>query len=148
MNEWCTYETRFSNGFYYYGKGKTRAVNNGTYTGSGTRYRLALLHWENSLNSGEIIPVTTVLDTYATEVEAYSAEELLVPITLLSDPFCLNMHSGGLKGRYQTAGRLLTRINSEKRMAARKEKAARAKLRKERDAQKIRDLKNKLKEKK
>ena len=143
MFKWCTYETRFSNGFYYLGKGMTDRVNKGTYTGSGIRYRLALLHWQDSLNLGELTVTTRTLNTYATEAEAYAAEELLIPIQLLADPYCLNMHSGGLKGKYQTPGRLLRSINAAKRTMTRKQVADRAKVKTQMLKNKIKELKKK-----
>jgi len=141
---YCTYETIFSNGFYYRGKGRTNLVLSGKYTGSGTRYTLALLHYAGELNSPKSVEITTktnIIQTYATEAEAYAAEEVLIPIELLADPFCLNMHQGGLKGKYKTPGSLLRSIRSLKKKETQRIKKEKAKA-------KIALLKKKLKEKK
>lgn len=142
--QWCTYETRFSNGLYYRGKGKTARVLAGSYVGSGHRLKLALLFYTNS---GEISRTTQVLTTHVTEAEAYQQEEALVPIELLMDPLCLNMHAGGLRGRYKTPGQLIKQINSERRRQSREARAARAKIKKQETADKIKSLKRQLKEK-
>ena len=141
---WCTYETRFSNGLYYRGKGKTANVTNGTYVGSGHRLRLALLFYAKS---SEISRTTTVLSTHATETQAYDQEEQLIPIELLMDPMCLNMHSGGLRGKYKTHGMLVKQINAEKKRLVREKRAASAKIKKQKAAEELKALKQKLKEK-
>jgi len=144
MSEYCTYRTEFSNGFYYLGKGRTARVESGQYTGSGVRYKLALIHWADSLKIGEITVTTRVLATYPTESEAYAAEELIVPHSLLSDPYCLNMHQGGLKGRYQTPSRLLSQYTRERSRGYRK----RSQERVEKIRTEVRELKRALRDSK
>lgn len=143
MSEYCTYRTEFSNGFYYLGKGRTARVESGRYTGSGVRYKLALIHWADSLKKGEITVTTQVVATYPTEDEAYAAEELLVPHSLLADPYCLNMHQGGLKGRYQTPNRLLAGYTRERSRVYRK----RTQERVDQIRAEVRELKRALKDK-
>lgn len=110
MNEFCTYRTIHQSGFFYYGKAKTDKVLSGKYKGSGIRWKLALL------NPGfEFETWTTTIDqTFNTEDEAYEAEEKLVPIEILKNPYCLNMHAGGRRGRYATPSKLLKDQNSIK----------------------------------
>ena len=141
---WCTYETRFSNGLYYRGKGQTAKVLNGTYVGSGHRLRLALLFYAKN---AQITRTTTVLTTHATEDEAYTEEERLIPIELLMDPMCLNMHSGGLRGKYKTHGMLVKQINAEKKRKTKEAKLQKARIKKQETAEKIKSLKKQLKEK-
>lgn len=107
---YCTYETRHPTGLFYRGKGRTAAVLNGTYIGSGTRLKLALTHPDYPRSSW----TTTVLSTHPTADLAYAAEERLVPHDLLRDPFCLNMVAGGRRGRYLTPNALLKK---EKKVA-------------------------------
>jgi len=132
--KYCTYETRFSNGFYYRGKAITKNVLAGTYTGSGTRYKLTVMHIDR-LNSNPLNPpdyeqitrVTTVHSTHATESEAYAQEALFVPLELLFDPFILNDTEGGAKGKFRTRNTIMKQIMSEKKKAVREKKAAKAK---------------------
>lgn len=148
--KYCTYETRHKSGFYYRGKGITEKVKSGAYKGSGVRFKLALTRPGFDWDSWD----TTILATYENESDAYSAEETLVPIELLSDPFCLNMHAGGLKGKYQNHSKLLKSINAANKKKRREEKA---KVTREKKAatiaqqkasrELIRQLKKELKEK-
>lgn len=148
---WCTYRTSHPSGFYYEGKGKTAEVLNGTYKGSGTKFNLCLLQpgfeWDTW--------TSVVLDTFATEEEAYTAESILVPITSLMDPYRLNMTAGGRKGKYQNHSSLLRTIKAKKRAEAKAIKLEKAKAKKEADrvkkataTAKIKQLKKELKEKK
>lgn len=141
MNPYCTYETRFSNGFYYIGKGKSEAVMKGTYTGSGVRYKLAKMFYANS----NVTSSTKLLETFATEEEAFAAEEKLVPIELLMDPHCLNETEGGRKGKYRNRSTLLKKINSEKKRATKEARLAAAREKKAKDKEKIKQLKELLK---
>jgi hypothetical protein len=120
---WCTYCTTHSTGFYYYGKAKTCKVLDGTYKGSGIRWKLSQLHdiFEYSTWT------TTVDQTFDTEEEAYSAEEILIPLSMLSDPYCLNMNAGGRIGKYQNHGKLFKQILSKKRALTKSVKTAKAK---------------------
>ena len=143
MMPWCTYKTFHPSGLYYLGKGKTEAVQAGKYTGSGIRFRLAQTHPEYPPSSWS----TCILETFATEEEAYAAEEVLVPLSLLCDPMILNMHQGGLKGRFMTPGKLLQMIGREKRAERNRIKKEKANLRKIKEKAKIKELKQRLKEK-
>jgi len=137
-HKWCTYRSEHGSGFFYQGKGLTEKVSKGQYRGSGVRFKLAS---QNHPEFAENTWVTWIIDTYATEAEAFAAEELLVPIESLSNPFCLNMQAGGLKGRGRDAGALYRSINSKKRAESRKAKAQKTK-------DKIAELKKQLKDKK
>ncbi len=132
---YCTYRTTHPSGLMYIGKGITEKVLNGKYKGSGVRFKLAMTHpgyeWDKWL--------TVVLDMYATEEEAYAAEEALVPLSSLSNPLLLNMTAGGRKGKYLNHSRLYRKINAEKKAIAKKAKTAKAK-------QKLDNLKKQLKE--
>jgi hypothetical protein len=124
--KYCTYRTSHPSGFWYAGKGITHKVEHGTYKGSGVRFHLAM-----TLPGFEYETWTTeVLDTFDDEASAYAAEALLVPITALADPFCLNSKAGGLRSAHQTPGKLLRTIRSQARQAAREVRAARARARK------------------
>lgn len=140
---WCTYRTDHPSHFFYLGKGKTESVLNGSYVGSGTRLHLAFTcpGW------GEETWQTFVLDTFLTEAEAYAAEEKLVPITLLSHPHCLNMHAGGLKGKYKTPGALLKQIKAVKRRATAAKKKQRVDEKKALQVAELKSLKLQLKNK-
>jgi len=137
---WCTYETKFSTGMFYRGKGKTAAVLSGNYSGSGHRYKLAL-YWYSSPEFAEVTKTTTVVTTHDTEDEAYAQEEVFVPLSLLADPQCLNMHQGGTKGKYQTPGRLLQKINRAKKNEALRIKKERATLKALAAKAKLKELK-------
>ena len=140
---WCTYRTTHPTGLYYEGKGKTAAVGAGNYKGSGTRFSLAITLTTYAFDTWS----TEILDTFETETEAYEAEANLVTLESLADPMRLNMHAGGQKSMYKTPGALLKMMKREKAAKARQEKAARAKLRKQKEKEKLAALKKKLKEK-
>lgn len=144
MKPWCTYRSEHPSGFYYEGKGKTDKVAAGEYKGSGIRFKLSLELPEFAWDTW----TTTILETFATEAEAYAAEELLVPKESLLDPFRLNMTAGGLKGKYQGHSALFRSINSQKRAAAKAVKAEKAREKKAKEAAKLKELKAKLKAKK
>ncbi len=131
----CTYRTSHPSGVYYSGKAKTAKVLDGTYKGSGIAFKLALELEEFAWDTW----TTVILETFATEDEAYSAEELLVPHTALLDPRCLNQMQGGKAGKFKTRGTLYKKINSTKRAASKKAKADKAKA-------KLADLKKQLKD--
>lgn len=90
-----TYKTTHPTGFYYLGKSSIRRINCG-YQGSGPRLKVTMTHpgFEPSTWS------TTVLGAHPSETAAFLAEERLVPLSLLSDPFCLNTQPGGNKRFY------------------------------------------------
>lgn len=141
---YCTYRSVHSTGFYYLGKGRTARVHSGEYKGSGVRFQLSL-----SLDIFAYSTWTTeILETFATEAEAYAAEAVLVPIELLSDPYCVNMTAGGQRGKYQTHGALYKRFQSAKRAAARKVKMDKAREKKSIEAAKTRALRAALRGKK
>ena len=125
---WCIYRTDHQSGHFYQGKGRTAAVLEGKYTGSGVRYNLALT-WEGH---GPATWLTLVLGTFDTEDEAYTAEEALVTHESLANPFCMNMMQGGRKGKYKTPSTLLKRYRADLKRA----RAMALKLkRKEREAE-------------
>jgi hypothetical protein len=135
--EWCTYRSQHQSGFYYEGKGKTAKVLDGTYKGSGIKFKLSLELPAFAFNTWD----TQVLQTFSNEADAYEAEAKLVPIESLSDPFRMNMTAGGARGKYLTHGQLYKRINGAKRAANKKVKADKAKAKVAALKQKIKDLK-------
>ena len=136
--DWCIYETRHPTGFIYRGKSKTDKVLNQGYGGSGTRFNLILLF---SPEFARNTWTTTLLGTYATEAEAYDAEEVLVPLESLKNPWVLNDTEGGRRGKYRNRNTLMKSINSVKRNANKKIKADKAKAKVAALKQKIKDLK-------
>lgn len=143
--KYCTYISRHPTGAWYAGKGITSKVLNGEYKGSGVAFKLALEH----PNFGWDTWTTTVLNTFETEDKAYAAEEVLVPITALIDPLCLNQKAGGLKSMNKTRGRLLASLTAQKRREARavrflKSQERKAAMKSKQDAIKQR-LKDRLK---
>lgn len=141
---YCTYKTTHISGFYYYGKAKTNNVLDGSYKGSGIRFKICQNIPGFEFNTW----TTTILEYFDSENEAYKAEELLVPIALLADPYCMNMNAGGLVGKYQNHSKLYKMINSEKKAIARKIKADKAKASKLATVNTIKELKQQLKERK
>ncbi len=157
---WCTYVSRHPTGFYYSGKGQTKKVLDGSYKGSGIRFKICTAQPTYEFSTWD----TEILETFRTEQEAYSAEAALVPLQALADPFCLNMHMGGLKGKYMGHSMLYKKVvAAEKavRMAAKKEsklrreekkreqsvkRKQRESLRKEKGLAAVRALKDKIKE--
>ena len=135
--KWCCYKTTHQSGLYYTGKAQTANVLNGTYKGSGIAFKLALNLQQYAWDTW----TTSIVQTYATEQEAYECEEFLVPHEALYDPMCLNQMAGGQRGKYKTRGTLFKKLNTEKRNTNKKIKAEKAKA-------KIAALKQKLKEKK
>jgi hypothetical protein len=77
---------------------------------------------------------TTILGTYATEDEAYLAEEALVPLSSLMDPFVLNDTEGGRKGKFRTRNTLMKSVKSASKAETRKSKAESLKLLKQTSA--------------
>ena len=134
---WCTYKTTHISGFYYYGKAKTEKVLDGSYKGSGIRFKLSHLVPGFELATW----ITKLHGTFATEPEAYSAEETLVPIGLLADPYCLNMNAGGLVGKYRNHSSLMKSINAEKKAANRKIRLDKQRLKKQQQTDEIKQLK-------
>lgn len=142
--KWCTYISEHPNKFFYIGKGITKNVRNGTYKGSGTRFKLALQHPGFEFHTWS----TTILSTFHYEDEAYEAEAKLVPIELLADPYCMNGTAGGRKGAYATPSRLLKSRNTKERqekraitMTKKKEEMQRLKDKLKAQEQIIKDLK-------
>ncbi len=144
--KYCTYETVFTDGHFYRGKGITARVVSGAYTGSGVRYSLAA--YADVTKNGKSTSVTTIVTTHATEDEAYEQEALFVPLELLMDPFCLNSTEGGRKGKFRNHSTLLKSIKAEHKREVRASRAKRAMLKKEAQAAKIKDLQKQLKDKK
>ena len=87
---WVVYKTHHPAGFWYIGKSSIRRIQNG-YQGSGPKFNCVLHHpgFEPSTWT------TTVLSQHDTEADAYAAEALCVPLSILADPFCLNTSPGG-----------------------------------------------------
>ena len=136
--KFCTYVTTHPTGFRYTGKATTAKVVSGSYYGSGIRLACILLF---SPEFARNTWTTTILGTYATEEEAFAAEEALVPLDSLKDPWVLNDTEGGRKGKYRTRNTIIKSVNSAKRAVSKKAKADKTKA-------KIEDLKKQLKEKK
>lgn len=92
---WVTYKTSHPSGHYYLGKSSVRRIKAG-YQGSGPKFRCALFQpgFEPSTWTTEI------LSQHELEGDAYAAEALLVPLTRLADPFCLNTTPGGQTRMY------------------------------------------------
>jgi hypothetical protein len=110
---WCIYRTAHPSGHFYQGKGMTAKIMAGKYTGSGIRYNLSLT-WPGYEPETWL---THVIATFATEGEAYTAEEELVTHESLANPYCLNMMCGGRRGKYKTPSSLLRRYRSEVKRA-------------------------------
>ena len=137
---WCTYKTTHISGFYYYGKAKTAKVLDGTYKGSGLRFKLSqhVPGFESSTWT------TQLFGTFNTESDAYSAEEILVPIALLADPYCLNMNAGGQVGKYRNHSSLMKSITSEQKAVNRKIKLDKQRAKKQEQIDTIKKLKQQL----
>jgi len=91
---YCTYITVHpETGLYYAGKAQTERIAKG-YMGSGIRLHCA---WEVEGYEKETW-VTTILEEFETEDEAFAAEAELVPPVRLFDPLCLNDTPGGRTG--------------------------------------------------
>jgi hypothetical protein len=138
---WCTYRTSHPSGVFYEGKGKTYAVTSGAYRGSGIRFKLAI----TCDGFQEEFWTTVVLETFATEAEAYAAEALLVPLSSLANPLRLNMVAGGDGAMRQNHSLLYKKHNAAKK----RERVAAAKERKRIREEKIkeREVARKAKEK-
>ncbi len=101
--DWCTYETRHPLGFYYIGKSSVNRIEQG-YQGSGIRLQATWLH----PNFAKHLWTTSILHVFRTEEEAFWDEAIRVPLTLLSDPFCMNDRPGGkFVGRGMSHGLLV-----------------------------------------
>lgn len=99
-NKWCIYISRHPSGFYYKGKGKTKAVLSGKYKGSGTYFRAAWefggLHWDEWVS--EVIETFDEQDRALDipkgrdlgEVAAYKRELTWITDEDLVNPYCLN----------------------------------------------------------
>lgn len=92
---WVTYKTSHPSGHYYLGKSSVRRINAG-YQGSGPKFR-CVLHQPGFEPSTW---TTEILSQHELEGDAYAAEALLVPLTRLADPFCLNTTPGGQTRMY------------------------------------------------
>ena len=125
MTKYCTYKSTHATGFWYAGKGITAKVESGEYKGSGVKFKVTCTHPGFEFDTW----TTVVLDKFATELEAFAAEELLVPLEALIDPYCLNIQKGGLKGRGCGHSLIFRMINAKKRREAKAIKAARKKER-------------------
>ena len=139
---WCTYRTTHVSGFYYLGKARTKRVLNGSYKGSGVNFKLA----QTVVGFEYDTWTCCVLETFATEEEAYAAEELLVPIALLADPYLMNINAGGQVGKYRNRSTLMRSITAERRAANKRVKMEKARLKKQIAANTIKQLKKQLKD--
>ena len=95
---WVTYKTFHPSGFFYFGKSSLRRIEAG-YSGSGPRLRCAFLVPGFEPKTWK----TQIIGTHNTETIAFLAEEKLVPLSLLANPFCLNTQPGGNKRFYGSA---------------------------------------------
>jgi hypothetical protein len=138
---WCVYRTVHASGLYYEGKGKTEKVLSGEYKGSGIRFKLALEMPEYAWDTW----TATVLETFATEAEAYDREAEIVTHASLMDPLRLNMTAGGQKGKFKTHSTLYRSICTYRRALLRKEKRESAAAKKKADREKLSALKKQLK---
>lgn len=107
-HKWCVYKTTHPDGFYYFGKGLTKAVAAGTYKGSGTSLLAA---WEVG-GKPKHEWTSVILETFPAEplvlhgkhmkdpgeLKAYAREKELITFEMLCDPFCLNDVPGGKGG--------------------------------------------------
>ena len=125
MNKWCTYRTTHPSGFFYQGKGITAKVESGAYTGSGTRFKLA----QQVTGYEPHTWTTTIIDTFQSEDEAFAAEEALVPLELLANPFCLNMVKGGNRSRGHDAGMLYRKLRARDKQERKAIRAMKVKAR-------------------
>ena len=132
--KYCTYISIHGSGFYYAGKGITDKVVKGEYKGSGVKFKVTCAHPGFELEHW----ITNVLETFATEAEAFAAEEFLVPLNRLIDPYCLNIQKGGLKGRGCNHYLVYRMMNAAKRREAKQLKQERAKAKKIADKEKQR----------
>lgn len=137
-NFWCTYKTTHPSGFYYQGKGISARVESGAYTGSGVRFKLA----QQVAGYEPHTWTTTIIDTFQSEDEAFTAEETLVPLELLADPYCLNMMKGGCRSRGQDVGLLYRRIKSQEKKERKAIKDAKLKAKMAQDKLTIQRLKD------
>lgn len=120
--KYCTYISKHPSGFEYRGKGQTKLVESGRYKGSGTRFKLICMNPGFELSTW----TTTVVERFHTANDAYCAEELLITLEDLKNPWLLNDTAGGRKGKYQTRNTLMRGYLSAARVlnkAKKKEKA-------------------------
>jgi hypothetical protein len=92
----CVYVTIHPfTGKFYIGKGTTSKVVSGAYKGSGKKLNMAFQ------KHPKIEWFSVVIQTFATAVEAYAAEKVLVNEKTLSNVLCQNLIPGG-SGSYTT----------------------------------------------
>ena len=125
--KFCTYKSTHPSGFWYAGKGITARVENGQYKGSGVKFKVTCMHPGFEFDTW----TTVVLERFATEEEAFAAEEILVPLEALIDPYCLNIQKGGIKGRGCNHSLVLRYWNATRRKEAKAIKAAKRRVAKE-----------------
>ncbi len=92
QGEFCTYITYHPSGKFYLGKGITRNVLSGKYTGSG----IALTHARKKYPKEEW--TTSIIETFSSEDDAYLHEAFIVKMHF-GEAGCLNLQGGGLGGR-------------------------------------------------
>jgi len=117
---WVTYKSSHPSHFYYIGKSSLRRIEAG-YKGSGPKFNCVLHHPGFEPHTW----TTKILSTHETETEAYLAEALAVPLSLLTDPFCLNTTPGGKSRCYGSPyGKLLKtfRTSRPKKVTPKKSK--------------------------
>lgn len=140
VRPYCTYISRHTAGFFYVGKGRSQAVINGTYKGSGTAFKATLLHPAYGWDTW----TTEVLECFDDEEAAYAAEAKLVTLDTLKDPFCLNEQVGGRSGRNQNRSLIVRRARAaekrERALALRQKRALREAATKE----KLKSLRSQL----
>ena len=87
---WVTYKTSHPSGFFYLGKSSIRRIQAG-YQGSGPKFRCVLFHSGFEPTSW----ITTILSEHDDECAAFIQEATIVPLSILTNPFCLNTQPGG-----------------------------------------------------
>lgn len=87
---YVTYRTEHPSGFYYLGKSSLRRIRAG-YQGSGPKFQCVLHQPGFEPHTW----TTTILSQHELEGDAYATEALTVPLSILTDPFCLNTSPGG-----------------------------------------------------
>lgn len=88
----CVYKTTHPAGFYYWGKGQTKLVLNGTYKGSGAKLKAAFI---SGYPYEEWTSTIYFLFNRDKEDAAYDKEKEIVTMEMLMDPWCLNTVRGG-----------------------------------------------------
>lgn len=89
---YCVYKTTHPTGFYYWGKGRTKLVLNGSYKGSGAKLKAAFI---SGYPYEEWTSTVYFLFNRDKEDAAYDKEKEIITMEMLMDPWCLNTVRGG-----------------------------------------------------